>query len=57
LARLGKQEAGIVYHSDIFGRTTAFSLEDGPLGTAAAMLRDILSIAPDLMPEYTGHRA
>lgn len=50
LARLGMQEAGIVYHSDIFGRTTAFSMEDGPLGTAAAMLRDILSIAPDILP-------
>jgi homoserine dehydrogenase len=51
LARLGMQEAGIVYHSDIFGRTAAFSMEDGPLGTAAAMLRDILSIAPDILPE------
>ncbi|OYT72552.1 MAG: homoserine dehydrogenase [Chloracidobacterium sp. CP2_5A] len=48
LARLGMQEAGIVYQSDIFGRTTAFSLEDGPTGTAAAMLRDILSIAPEI---------
>lgn len=50
LARLGLQEAGIVYHSDIFGRTTAFSMEDGPVGTAAAMLRDVLSIAPAVMP-------
>ncbi len=48
LAQLGQQEAGIVYQSDIFGRTTALSLEDGPVGTAAAMLRDILSIAPDI---------
>ncbi|MGQ9897053.1 MAG: homoserine dehydrogenase [Acidobacteriota bacterium] len=50
LARLEMQEAGIVYHSDIFGRTVAFSLEDGPLGTAAAMLRDILSVAPEILP-------
>ncbi len=48
LARLGMQEAGIVYQSDIFGRTAAFSLEDGPIGTAAAMLRDLLSIAPEI---------
>ncbi|MCS7078499.1 MAG: homoserine dehydrogenase [Chloracidobacterium sp.] len=50
LARLGMQEAGIVYQSDIFGRTTAFSMEDGPVGTAAAMLRDVLSIARDIAP-------
>ncbi|MFQ3582461.1 MAG: homoserine dehydrogenase [Chloracidobacterium sp.] len=48
LARLGMQEAGIVYQSDIFGRTTAFSMEDGPVGTAAAMLRDLLSISPEI---------
>ena len=36
---------GIVYYSDIFGRTCAMSLEDGPVGSVAAMLRDILDIA------------
>lgn len=45
LARLGLDEMGIVYHSDIFGRTTAMSLEDGPVGSVAAMLRDVLEIA------------
>ncbi len=45
LARLGMDEMGIVYYSDIFGRTTAMSLEDGPVGSVAAMLRDILEIA------------
>ena len=44
LAHLGLDEMGIVYHSDIFGRTTAMSLEDGPLGSVAAMLRDMLEI-------------
>ncbi len=48
LARLGLDEMGIVYTSDIFGRTTAMSLEDGPVGTAAAMLRDILDVARGL---------
>lgn len=46
LARLDRDELGIVMHSDIFGRTTATSLETGgPLGTAAALLRDALEIA------------
>ncbi|HEY0138570.1 MAG TPA: hypothetical protein VGB85_31015 [Nannocystis sp.] len=45
LARLGIDEMGIVYYSDIFGRTCAMSLEDGPVGSVAAMLRDILEIA------------
>ncbi|MBA3943848.1 MAG: homoserine dehydrogenase [Herpetosiphonaceae bacterium] len=45
LARLGLGEMGVVYTSDIAGRTTATSAEDGPLGTCAAMLRDAISIA------------
>lgn len=45
LARLGLDEMGVVYYSDIFGRTTAMSLEDGPVGSTAAMLRDVLEIA------------
>jgi homoserine dehydrogenase len=45
LARLGLDELGIVYHSDIAGRTTATSLEDGPVGTVAAMLRDVIEVA------------
>jgi homoserine dehydrogenase len=44
LARLAKGEMGIVYHSDIVGRTTATSLEDGPIGSCAAMVRDIIEI-------------
>lgn len=45
LAHTGLDELGIVYYSDIFGRTTAMSLEDGPLGSAAAMLRDTIEVA------------
>jgi homoserine dehydrogenase len=44
LARLNKGEMGIVYYSDIVGRTTAASLEDGPMGSCAAMLRDVIEI-------------
>lgn len=45
LARLGLDELGIVYHSDIAGRTAATSLEEGPIGTVAAMLRDVIEVA------------
>lgn len=45
LAPMGLDELGIVYFSDIYGRTTARSLEDGPVGSAAAMLRDLLEVA------------
>jgi homoserine dehydrogenase len=44
LARLQSDEMGIVYQSDIYGRTVATTWEEGPLGTAAAMLRDIIDI-------------
>lgn len=44
LAHLRQGEMGIVYHSDTVGRTTAASLEDGPIGTCGAMLRDVIEI-------------
>jgi homoserine dehydrogenase len=44
LARLESDEMGIVYHSDIYGRTVATTREEGPTGTGAAMLRDIIDI-------------
>ena len=50
LGRLGGDELGIVYHSDIFGRSCATSLEDGPVGSVAAMLRDVLEIAGHSKP-------
>jgi homoserine dehydrogenase len=45
LARLGNGEMGFVIHSDIVGRTTVASLEDGPVGTCQAMIRDLIEIA------------
>jgi homoserine dehydrogenase len=45
LSRLGAQENGIVYHTDTVGRLAAFCLGEGPTGTAAAMLRDVIAIA------------
>jgi homoserine dehydrogenase len=44
LAHLSLEEMGIVYYSDIYGRTTATALEGGPMGTCAAMLRDIIEV-------------
>jgi homoserine dehydrogenase len=44
LAHLKSDEMGIVYYSDIYGRTVATTQEEGPMGTCAAMLRDIIEI-------------
>lgn len=44
LARLNLGEMGAVFHSDIIGRTTVASLEDGPMGSTQAMLRDVIEI-------------
>jgi homoserine dehydrogenase len=45
LLRFGAQGNGIVHHSDTVGRLAAFCLGEGPKGTAAAMLRDVIAIA------------
>lgn len=44
LARLDRGEMGLVIYSDLAGRTTVASLEDGPVGTCQAMIRDIVDI-------------
>lgn len=44
LALLGAEQMGIVYDSDINGIVTASIVEETPLPTAAAMLRDVLDI-------------
>jgi homoserine dehydrogenase len=44
LARMGGDEMGVVYHTDIAGRSSATSLEGDAVPTAAAMLRDIIDI-------------
>jgi homoserine dehydrogenase len=45
LARLGAHEMGLTYESDIHGAITLISSGQGPMGAAAAMLRDVLEIA------------
>lgn len=45
LGRLGAREMGLVYRSDIHGRLTLISGEQGAWGASAAMLRDVLDLA------------
>jgi len=47
LALLGPEQMGVVYYTDICGVLSAAILEQTPLPTAAAMLRDILLIYRD----------
>jgi homoserine dehydrogenase len=44
LARLTAHQMGIVYHTDINGTITATVVEEDPMPTAAAMLRDLINI-------------
>lgn len=44
LAGLTLDEMGAVYESDIYGRLTIAAADQGPRGTAAAMLRDLLEL-------------
>jgi len=44
LAQLGCKQMGIVYHTDIMGVISAAIVEETPLPTASAMLRDVISI-------------
>lgn len=37
-------EMALIFHSDLFGRMQVICAEDGPTGTAAAMLRDVLNL-------------
>lgn len=45
LARMSGDEMGVVYYTDIAGRMSATTLEQSPVPTAAAMLRDAIEIA------------
>ncbi len=45
LARLRGGELAVVFESDTFGTTMLTSRADGPVGTAAAMLRDVIALA------------
>jgi homoserine dehydrogenase len=44
LAQLGPKQMGIVYHTDICGVLSAAIVEETPMPTAAAMLRDVVDI-------------
>jgi homoserine dehydrogenase len=44
LARLGRKQMGVVYHTDIYGTIMAAIEEPTPLPSAATMLRDIIDI-------------
>ncbi len=44
LAQLSGQQMGIVYHTDIYGVVSAAILEQEPIPSAMALLRDLLSI-------------
>jgi len=43
LAQLGAEQMGIVYHTDVCGVISAAIVEETPMPTAAAMLRDVIS--------------
>jgi homoserine dehydrogenase len=44
MARLGPKQMGIVYHTDICGVVSAAIVEETPIPTASAVLRDIVDI-------------
>jgi homoserine dehydrogenase len=44
LARLGRRQMGVVYHTDIYGTIMAAIDEPTPLPSAATMLRDVIDI-------------
>jgi homoserine dehydrogenase len=45
IARMGDDEMGVVYHTDVSGRISAFAEEISAMPTAAAMLRDVIDLA------------
>jgi homoserine dehydrogenase len=45
ISRMGDDEMGVVYHTDISGRISVFAEEISAMPTAAAMLRDVIDIA------------
>ncbi len=51
LAQLGPKQMGIVYHTDISGVISAAIVEETPLPTASAMLRDVIDIYSQRVPE------
>jgi len=49
LSRVGADMMGVIYETDINGKIFAFSEEEDPYPTAAAVLRDIVHIARDII--------
>jgi len=47
LAQLGPKQMGIVYHTDISGIISAAIVEETPVPTASAMLRDVIDVYSD----------
>ena len=47
MAQLGATQFGVVYYTDVCGVVSAAIVEETPLPTAAAMLRDVVSIYTD----------
>lgn len=45
LARMGAEEMGVVFHTDVAGRVSATSLEKDAVPTAASVLRDLVDLA------------
>jgi homoserine dehydrogenase len=50
ISRMGDDEMGVVYQTDVSGRISAFAEEISAMPTAAAMLRDVIEIASSLFP-------
>mgnify|MGYP001035719054 CR=1 FL=1 len=44
MAQLAPKQMGIVYHTDISGSIAAAIVEETPVPTASAMLRDVVDI-------------
>lgn len=44
LAQLGPNQMGIIYHTDVCGVISAAIIEETPVPTASAMLRDVINI-------------
>ena len=44
LARIGRWDMGVVYHTDFMGIISAVIEEKGPVPTSAAVLRDMINI-------------
>jgi homoserine dehydrogenase len=42
---MGDDEMGVVYHTDVSGRISAFAEEISAMPTAAALLRDVIDLA------------